>query len=69
MSPDEQIAYQLVMQDRERILRAFIAETGFPPSECIQITAQLKDGSYAFLVRRITEEEKKYFSGLQIKEG
>lgn len=43
---------QKVLDNRERLLEAFIAETGMLPSECILVEKMMPDGSYVVHVQR-----------------
>ena len=43
---------RFIMANRERLLEAFMAETGLTPSECVQCVQTMRDGTIRFWVER-----------------
>lgn len=48
---------QMVMEEREQILHAFVAKYGFEPDECVQVEFRTKDGQHGWCVRRREDVE------------
>ena len=61
--PENDNIYRQYVKDihdqREEILRAFIAKYELEPDEAIQVEQRMEDGSIKWSVRRMTDEEKR----------
>jgi len=51
------VIYNTIMAQREKYLRAWIAETGLLPSECELVEERHKDKIVIYMRKRKTEEE------------
>jgi hypothetical protein len=52
---------EMIFAQREQILTAFIAEFGFLPVRAVQVEVKQPDGTSAWFVRQMTDEEWQRF--------
>lgn len=50
-------AMRLVMEQREEILQAFVAQHGFNADECVQVEFKTPEGGFGWCVRKRKEGE------------
>ena len=65
LSDDYTELLEMIYQQREIILRAFIAETGLKPSECEQVWEQHREGGRLRSIWYIRKREEKEYDPLE----